>query len=743
MKIRILAILSVLTMLLAAGCTAEETQQSDISTGTTETQTADGLQPQNGLPLLIIRVDESEGAIAAAAEADGEHTYGNIDEMNESADHSVRCVGNVEIIVPDGYEGEYGSIEVPQGAMQLDYIRGRGNTTWEYGSKRAYKIKVSEAADLFGMGASKEWALMANYFDDTLLRNRITSWLGSQMGLKYTPQMVPVDVVMIGSSNEPQFLGSYCLSELVGVEEARVDIPKLKKDDTADSSNISGGYLLSLYQEVQNMDVPESSWFATETGDVKFINETPSFDSEDLPQGRSEQREYITQYVNRIDELIMSEGPIDRARHDQIAELLDLTSLVDYWWIQELSCNGDGFETDSTFLYKDRDGKLCFGPLWDFDKAWSPDADTGVDTTAGFNNTVFAWTDHLRENDPLFVELLLERWEVMDAKLEELTRPGGQLDQYRDEIRASHWEDVKINSESYNDGDEDNYDETIDRMRSWIEERREWINSHLDMVDRVNFTIAFEVDGTVIDTLSVRGNSFLDNTPGIPAIPARAGYLAIGWVNAEDGSDMKAKKVFSDMTYVPNYVDVTEVVQPMSLYFRTTDVWASFEEPFEYYPGIVAVYPQEAESLALDHAVWISSDTSVATVESDGKVTFVAPGDTIITCRLFNNVEASYQLHVYESSTVLAAPESVTLTHSLNMSPGQRARVFYILNTNDVPCGNYLVSYESSDPSVVEVEGFTGAVTAVAPGTATVTVRLEFTQLDDVVLTSECVVNVN
>ncbi|MBP5261171.1 MAG: CotH kinase family protein [Clostridiales bacterium] len=744
MKIRILAILSVLTVLLAAGCNSQQPEQTDISTAETTETTApaavDGLQPQNGVPLLIIRIDESDSAIEAASAADGDHTYGNIDQMNESTDHSVRCVGTVEIIVPDGYTGEYGSSEVPAGEMQLDYIRGRGNTTWEYGMKKAYKIKVSEAADLFGMGASKEWGLMANYFDDTLLRNRITSWLGSQMSLRYTPQMVPVDVVMIGSSGEPKHLGSYFISELVGVEEARVDIPKLKKDDTAGSANITGGYLLSLYQELQNTDISASGWFATDTGDVKFINESPSFDSEDLSQGRSEQRDYIRQYVNRVDELIMSEGPIDSARHDQIDELLDLTSLADYWWIQEFSCNGDGFETDSTYLYKERDGKLYFGPLWDFDKAWNPDSNTGVDTEAGFNNTVFAWTDYLRENDPLFVELLRERWEIMDAKLEELTRAGGQLDSYRDEIRASHWEDVKINSETYNDGDEDNYDETVDTMRSWITARRSWVNDHLDMIGRVNFTITYEANGTVVDKVTARGNAFLENPP---AIPAREGFLAIGWVSAEDGSDLQDKKVFGDMTFVPNYVAESEVEQPAGVYFRTTEVWAGLEPPYEYYPGTVTVYPQAAETLALDHAVWTSSDTDVAAVDPDGKVRLIAPGDAVITCTLFNGVSASYVMHVYDSaSNPPAVPSSMTVTGSMDLTAGQSSRITYSLNTNGVPCGNYLVNYESSDPSVAEVDGLTGMVTAVAPGTATVTVRVEFTQVDNAVLTSDCVINV-
>ena len=119
------------------------------------------LQPRNGIPLVIIRVDESEEAIRAASEADPNHTYGTMDAMNESEDHSVRCVGTAEVIVPEDYRGEYGSVSVPQGELRIDYIRGRENTTWDvYANKKPYKFRLSEAAGSWRpepYGAARCW----------------------------------------------------------------------------------------------------------------------------------------------------------------------------------------------------------------------------------------------------------------------------------------------------------------------------------------------------------------------------------------------------------------------------------------------------------------------------------------------------------------------------------------------------------------------------------------------------------
>ena len=183
----------------------------------------------NGIPLVVIRIDEKE-----LHQSKKGNWYGTIADMNESSDHSVRCEGSAEIVLPEsGYQSEYGGAVPPEGTIELDYIRGRGNSTWESQDKRPYKLQFKDKLDLFGMGESKEWALMANAMDPTLIKNRITSWLGDRMGFAWSPQMVPVDVVMIGSESGREYLGSYCLSELVDIEPSRLALDELGKNVTA------------------------------------------------------------------------------------------------------------------------------------------------------------------------------------------------------------------------------------------------------------------------------------------------------------------------------------------------------------------------------------------------------------------------------------------------------------------------------------------------------------------------------
>ena len=60
-------------------------------------------EPENGIPLIVINVDEQE----LYTDEKGD-TYGSIQDMNESEDHNVRCKGSVDILVPEGYRYGYG-----------------------------------------------------------------------------------------------------------------------------------------------------------------------------------------------------------------------------------------------------------------------------------------------------------------------------------------------------------------------------------------------------------------------------------------------------------------------------------------------------------------------------------------------------------------------------------------------------------------------------------------------------------
>ncbi|MGN1418721.1 MAG: hypothetical protein ACI4W6_05280, partial [Acutalibacteraceae bacterium] len=51
-------------------------------------------------------------------------------------------------------------------------IKGHGNSTWTRFPKKAYKLKLDKKTDLFSMGKNKHWLLIANYIDESCMRNQ-------------------------------------------------------------------------------------------------------------------------------------------------------------------------------------------------------------------------------------------------------------------------------------------------------------------------------------------------------------------------------------------------------------------------------------------------------------------------------------------------------------------------------------------------------------------------------------------
>ena len=313
---------------------------------------------KESVPTVYIHIDED---------------YTTIGEMNSDPEHKTECYGYMDIKVPLNEEGEpifgypdnTGKITYKGGTnYTFDYIRGRGNSTWGV-EKKPYKIKLDNKADLFGMGENKHWTLIANYYDNSLVRNRLTYYLGQELEMMFTPQLVPVDVVM-----NDKYLGGYYLCEQVRVGESRVEIQDLEKitDSELDSDEdaITGGYLLGVspYEDDEGYRINTSHG-------VEMLVESPEELENASAERINDMNAYIDDYVNKTENAIFSENFTDDEGH-YYTEYMDLDSAAKYFLIQEFSANGDAYWTTSTHLYKDKGGKLCWGPLWDFDYvAWA------------------------------------------------------------------------------------------------------------------------------------------------------------------------------------------------------------------------------------------------------------------------------------------------------------------------------------------------------------------------------------
>ena len=633
----------------------------------------------NGIPIVYITIDES---------AEG---FGTIEEMNASPDHSVECTGTVKITVPDGYTGDYSDTVLSDTKeLKLDYIRGRGNTTWMC-DKKPYKLKLDKKADLLGMGKNKHWVLLANFMDATLLRNRIVSYLGSELGLNYTPKMLPVDVVMNG-----EYLGSYYLSEQVRIGENRVDIDELTDEDNSEPE-ITGGYLIGMNPYA---DEPELNCFNTDMG-VRFMFDTPAFASDDPTDevGTAEQKAYITDYLQKVEDSIYS---------GEAGKYMDLQSAADYWWVQTFSYNYDAYFTDSTYLYKPRNDKLYWGPLWDFDLSMG----RSFSRTEGYSIRETPWFDYLRENNADFRQLLIDRWQVLNNIITDIVKDGGVLDNYKAEIRFS-WEDNAPFAENpYSE-----FDYEMEMLRSWMTDRQEWINGNLDIIGKVHSTVTFTADSETVEQRQVLTGLPLSS---LPEAPEKDGYMFIGWeYEGEPINQYDLPDIWDDTVITARYLSEDEVIRADHIFFSGYDIWADMSGFNQYYTSYT-VTPEDAHDKKV---TWSSSDSDIAEVNQDGIVTMKQVGEVTITATLSSGFSKSYTLHIYDGNvTQLNDPESITLEQSvITMKVGEYAQV--VASASPQPCETYFNYFSDDDSDIIEILG-NGVIKALAPGTTTVTVSL-------------------
>lgn len=602
--------------------TAAETTVSNTSSETAASEPAsepDASEPdfQPGrLPVLSIHID-------GGAE--------EVQKMNESEDHSYRCTGSLDLYVPEGYQSAVTHTSSESlSDLEIEYIRGRGNSTWG-GDKRPYKIKLDKKQDFFGMGKSKHWVLLANSSDNTLLRNSLSLWLAAELGMPYTPQFVFADVVMEG-----EYLGSYYLAEQVRVEEGRTELAELKEEMT-EEPDIWGGYLLALHPYDKD---PEEDKFVTAQG-VDFLHETPSFAEEDGDYQNDAQRDYIRGYVQKTEDAIFS------GDYNAASSLLDMTSAADYWWMQELCENLDAYRTSSTYLYKEREeadgseGKLYFGPVWDFDYAWG-NVLNGTPNPEGFQHAEMPWTPKLFLM-PEFAKLVKERWSLIDPLLEKMTAPDGILDRYAEEIRESWEADRKFVGSSGGDSSGSvTFDDKIQELRAFIDARRGWINENLDLLDKLYSTVTLNVRGEFYQELHLYTGSTL-SVEYLCIPPELEGQYFIGWYTEENQPAEEYLPVLKDTVLDARYIPEEEVTFIEDLVFEETEVQVSMSEGSHQLA--FTILPEDA----IDQSIrWTVSDDSLAMVDEENCVILLAAGDVTVTATLHNGKTASCLLHIKE-----------------------------------------------------------------------------------------------
>lgn len=445
------------------------------------------------------------------------------------------------------FENEY----TAEGGAAIQ-MKCRGNSTFttqgvKDSGKYSYKIKLDTKADLFGMGESKHWALISNYFDVTNMRNKLTYDLSGMMGMPYCESRWVV-VYLNG-----EYKGLYSLVESIRIDEGRVDITdwedrakqaakaigraeelsdedvdKLKDGMEADLSWVTSdeykGYKISDYIDTSSWTIDSGylieydSRMDSDSTKFKTEHDKPIEINEPSAVGTNEDMvNYVKELLSDFEEAIYSPS-FCTADGRHYSEFVDVDSMVDYQIIFNLFKNIE-FGCLSIYLYIEG-GKIYFGPCWDFDNA-SGNQVTLTDDWMLHDKWFYIkgraeWWNELL-GDPAYVIKIENRWFEIRPLVDDMLE---SMDVYYDYIYKEAVKNFKTFGAPKNwyikNSECKSFSVEYKIMKNWMYDRVEWLDEQwslrdpnmedcgLQHSDRMNLTLKGS-DGELVTEVSSVG----------------------------------------------------------------------------------------------------------------------------------------------------------------------------------------------------------------------------------------------
>ncbi len=369
-------------------------------------------------------------------------------------------------------------------------IEYRGSSSQALFPKKSFAVETrtpsgdNNNVELLGMPRENDWVLYGPYSDKSLLRNVLAYDLAWRLG-HYASRTRLVEVVLNG-----EYWGVYVFAEKIKRDGDRVDVTRA--DDLATAGDeLTGGYII----KVDKQDGAEvGGWNSTQpafgnSGRLTFYQYHYP-DPDDITPA---QQAYIQNLITQFEAVMASDTFADPVLG--YASMIDVGTFVDYFLINELARNIDGFRL-SAFMYKDRDSidpRLKMGPIWDFNLGFGNANYYNGQLTQGFNVTNALplgdffqrpfWWPRLVE-DSTFVQAAMDRWNTL--------RTGplhtDSLHQFIDD-KAAYLEDAqRRNFQRWpvlgtwiwpNDFIGSTYDAEVDYLKDWHALRAAWMDTAL------------------------------------------------------------------------------------------------------------------------------------------------------------------------------------------------------------------------------------------------------------------------
>lgn len=331
-----------------------------------------------------------------------------------------------------GYEDYTGKTEV----------KGRGNSTWGY-PKKPYRLKLNKKAEICGLGKAKNYVLLANHLDPTLMLNSVAFKIGRLLELPFTNHAIPVDVVLNGI-----YKGSYLLTEQIEVKENRVDLDE----------NNSVMWELDSYWD----DEPK---FKSTAFNLPVMVKDPDLTTEQFEYWKKDFNAFTAQFAKE---------PLEG---NSYVDMIDIESVAKFLITFNLVHNMEINHPKSVFLHKEGNGKYVMGPIWDFD--WAYDYEGTSNHFGRYNTPLFS--SSMNGVGTAFFQRFLQ-----DSRVKTIYKrtwqdfKNNKLDallQYVDDYAVMLKPSVERNSELWENTR--SFDTKVKELKTWLRNRADYIDSEV------------------------------------------------------------------------------------------------------------------------------------------------------------------------------------------------------------------------------------------------------------------------
>ena len=420
------------------------------------------------LPIISIKVNEESIPGEIILDDTGIEIGRTLDSQgNEMALGEIKVYdnGNINKITND-----------PEVTSSL-FIRYRGNSSI-YFSKKGYLLKLIDEdgndneKGMLGMAEDNEWVLNGPYLDKTLMRNYMAyNIAGMIMG--YAPNVRFCELYV-----NNKYQGLYILCESISRSKNRVNIGKY------DSRVNDFGYIVCLDKD--EIDIKNISTFSEyayiserDTG-LKIIYPSRSMITEEV-------RDYIKSDFSNFERALYSYDFDDPKKGYK--NYIDVDSFVDYYIFQEfMEINDTCYR--STYLYKEKGGKIVMGPVWDYNNSLN-NYFTELDNEKMQYVDRLWYSQLLKDKD--FVDRVVKRYRELRKTVLNEEYLLNYIDDVRDYLGEAIDRNFKVwgfsfDSSNLNEREKlypesrniESYDDAIKQLKDEIIKRGRWMDENID-----------------------------------------------------------------------------------------------------------------------------------------------------------------------------------------------------------------------------------------------------------------------